>query len=389
MLIPLGTTRSRRRSPALTYAITATCVAAFIVQNATGQSTVGLPDWWPYALHGNGFRWYQLFTSTLLHGGLLHLGFNLLVLLALGPNVEDKLGHFKFLLLYLAGAAAAGGAHLTFSSNPAIGASGAIAAVAGAYLVLFPGSRIICFTIWIGYIGRLPVPAWWFIGIKIAIDILAGGFGGNTGIAHAAHLGGYALGIVGVLLGLQLRLIEREPRDLFTILRQKQRKAAIQEAIREQQQRIESTVGADAEAHLSPEARKMHDDRSTIARLVAMNELDEASAAYERFTQEHSATERGAALSTKHQLQLAEHLLKSDRPALALRAFHGFVAAYPRDRETPSASLMMGLLLARRLGKPEEARPHLEWAHKRLAGDELALADTLLAEIGPAQTEEN
>lgn len=377
MLIPLGTTRSRTRSPAVTYSLIVGCIAAFMVQNA-----VSVDEWRGYAIRGNGFEWYQLFTSTLLHGGLLHLGFNMLVLLALGPNVEDKLGHIKYLLVYLLGAVSAGLAHMLFSSAGAIGASGAIAAVAGAYLVLFPSSRIICFTIWIGFIGRMPIPAWWFIGIKIAIDILAGGFGGNTGIAHAAHLGGYALGIVAMLLGLQFRLIEREPQDLFTYFRQKRRKAAIQEAIREQQSRVESTVGVDAEEHLSPQARRMHEERAAIARLVALGEFDEAAGAYERFTQEHSPTERGAALSSKHQLLLAEHLLRSDRPALALQAFHGFVAAYPRDRETPSASLMMGLLLARRLGRPGEARPHLEWARPRLSGDEQQLAGQLLAEIG-------
>ncbi|MEL6498476.1 MAG: rhomboid family intramembrane serine protease [Planctomycetota bacterium] len=380
MLIPLGTTRTRRRSPAVTYAVIGACIAAYVVQ---GSLAVG--DWIPYAVRREGFAWYQLFGSTLLHGGLLHLGFNMLVLLALGPNVEDKLGHIKYLALYVLGAAAAGGAHVAFSQSPAIGASGAIAAVAGAYLALFPTSRIICFTIWIGFIGRMPIPAWWFIGIKIAIDILAGGLGGGTGIAHAAHLGGYALGIGGALLGLQVKLIAREPQDLFTIIRQKQRKAAIQEAIREQQQRIEKSVGADAESQLSPEAKKMHEDRATIAKLIGLGELDEAAAAYERFTQEHSPTERGAALSSKHQLRLAEHLLKSEKPALALQAFHGFVAAYPRDRETPSASLMMGLLLARRLGKPEDARPHLEWARPRLTGDEQTLAETLLAEVtGPS-----
>ncbi len=384
MLIPLGTTRTRARSPVVTYAVIAACIAAYVVQGA-----VPTAEWIPYAVIRDGFAWYQLFTSTLLHGGLLHLGFNLLVLLALGPNVEDKLGRIKYLLLYLLGSAAAGGAHIAFTQSPAIGASGAIAAVAGAYLVLFPSSRIICFTIWIGFIGRMPIPAWWFIGIKIAIDILAGGFGGNTGIAHAAHLGGYALGIGLMLLGLQVKLIAREPMDLFTIMRQKKRKAAIQEAIREQQQRIERSVGADAEPQLSPQASRMHEDRSAIARLVGMNELDEAAAAYEQFTREHSPTERGAALSPKHQLRLAEHLLKTDRPALALQAFHGFVAAYPRDRETPSASLMMGLLLSRRLGRPREARPHLEWARRRLAGDERALADTLLVEIGPNEDKDD
>ncbi|MEO1582993.1 MAG: rhomboid family intramembrane serine protease [Planctomycetota bacterium] len=362
----------------LVYSIIGLCVIAFLTQSSADRSA-----WAGLMVVRSGFEWYQLFSSTLLHGGWLHLIFNMIVLLALGPNVEDKLGHARFLGLYLLGAAAAGFAHILFSQAPAIGASGAIAAVTGAYLVLFPTSRIICFAIWITVVGRIAIPAWWFVGINIAIDLLAGGLGGGTGIAHAAHLGGYALGIGGIMLMLQFRLLAREPQDLFTYFRQKRRKAAIQDAIRQQQARVEDTVGADAEPERTEAERRLAEARSEVARLVQLGELDEASTAYERLTREHEPTDRGAALSMKHQLQLAEHLIRSDRPALALQAFHGFVAAYPRDRQTPSASLMMGLLLARRLGRPAEARPHLEWARPRLLGDEQQLADALLAETRP------
>ncbi|MEM9167932.1 MAG: rhomboid family intramembrane serine protease, partial [Planctomycetota bacterium] len=234
MLIPLGTDRHRRRSAVVTYTLVAVCVVVFPITHAMPrQETL------PYAVWRNGFEWWQLFTSAFLHGGWLHLIFNMLVLAALGPNVEDKLGHLRFILVYALGAAAAGGAHVAFSMNPAIGASGAIAAITGAYLVLFPKTRIICFAFWITVVGRIHVPAWWFIGLNIAIDLLAGGFGGNTGIAHAAHLGGYGFGIIAMMAALGVGWLSREPNDLATILRQRRRRAAIQQAVREQREGVQ------------------------------------------------------------------------------------------------------------------------------------------------------
>jgi membrane associated rhomboid family serine protease len=364
----------------VTYTVIALCIAVFVPTSVMPVIDPGLLSRLPVWRHG--FEWWQLATSAFLHGGWLHLGFNMLVLAALGPNVEDKLGHLRYIALYTLGAAASGMAHVLSSPNPAIGASGAIAAVTGAYLVLFPATRIICFAFWITVVGKIQVPAWWFIGLNIAIDLLANGFGGGTGIAHAAHLGGYALGIAVVFLLLQLRLLAREPNDLFTILRQKRRRAAIQAAVRDHHDRVARTVGADARA--APVSPGLARDRAEVARLVAIGEMGEAVAAYERFSAAHEHTVRGASLAPDHQLRLAEHLLAADRPRLALHAFRSFAATYPTDRQTPGVQLMVGLLLARRLAQPDEARSVLTAVEPRLDGDDRSLARQILAELGRA-----
>lgn len=380
MLIPIGTTRARRRSPLVSYSVIALCAAAFVTTSVLPVLGPGVLSRLPVWRHE--FAWWQLATSAFLHGGWLHLIFNMIVLAALGPNVEDKLGHFRYLALYALGAAASGLAHVAASPNPAIGASGAIAAVTGAYLVLFPATRIICFAFWFTVIGRIQVPAWWFIGLNIAIDLLANGFGGETGIAHTAHLGGYALGIAAAFLLLQFRLLTREPNDLFTILRQKRRRAAIQAAVRDHQDRVARTVGADARP--SPISPGLARDRAKVARLVAIGEMGEAVAAYEQFSAAHEHALRGASLAPDHQLRLAEHLLAADRPRLALHAFKCFAATYPTDRQTPGVQLMVGLLLARRLSSPDEARSVLSAVEPRLDGDDRDLARQILSEIGPA-----
>ncbi|MEM8758153.1 MAG: rhomboid family intramembrane serine protease [Planctomycetota bacterium] len=385
MLIPLGTSRARRRTPWVTYALMTLCVAVHFGFVSSG--TLGGQGFLNLAVARAEFEWWQLFSSAFLHGGLLHLAFNMIVLAALGPNVEDKLGHFGFILLYAAGAAASGGAHLAFSQNPAVGASGAIAAVTGAFLVLFPASRINCFMFFITFIGRVAVPAWWFIGLNIAIDLLAGSFGGNTGIAHAAHLGGYGFGIASMMLLLQTGVLKREPGDLFTILRQRKRRADIQAAVRDQQDRVKEQMKRGQSRVESPELERKLEARNEVARLIRRNDLAAAVSAYERFVDDYEPGSPGTSLPADLQLRLAEHLISEDRPASAAAAFKSFIAGNAAHPQAGSSELMLGLLLTRQLGRPAEARGHVQKAVERLVGEEKAIAEQLLAEINAAAPE--
>lgn len=384
MLIPLTTDRPRHRSAALVYGLIAVNTVIFLVgigmQSADPARFGQLVD--QYAVSSHGFRWYQLISSAFLHSGWLHLIFNMIMLAALGPNVEDKLGHLGFAALYFAGAAASGAAHIVFSDHPAIGASGAIAAVTGAYLVLFPKTKIICFMVFY-IIGRVALPAWWFIGFNIAMDLFSG-FGRDTGVAHAAHLGGYAFGMIVAMTLLWTRVLTREPYDLFTVLRQWQRRKAISSAARQFERQIDRQVGA--ERTVSPEQKALYEARANIARLVASGRLDAAADAYRVFVDEFGVTQRGTALSRDQQLKLAEYLIQSGDRATAAKAFEAFGNAYPSDREAPPSLLMAGLLLVKNLGRASEAGPLLERALPRLTGDERTLAQQLISEIGPKPT---
>jgi membrane associated rhomboid family serine protease len=157
-----------------------------------------------------------IFTSMFMHAGFAHIGGNMLYLWIFGDNVEDRLGHFQYLVFYLVGGVVASLTHLATnwgSELPTVGASGAIAAALGAYLVLFPGSRIATY-IPLGFFYRLTMlPAavvlgFWFI-LQLFEGVLALGGADVGGVAVWAHVGGFAYGMVMA----KLLPTEREPQS--------------------------------------------------------------------------------------------------------------------------------------------------------------------------------
>ena len=138
----------------------------------------------------------SLLTGMFLHGSLFHLGGNMLYLWIFGNNVEDVLGHFRYLLLYLISGLSASLFHTVFSANsqvPMIGASGAIAGLLGAYLVLFPSARIKTLLFLFVYVSIIYIPAWIFLGLWFALQVANVGLGG--GVAWFAHVGGFLTGM--------------------------------------------------------------------------------------------------------------------------------------------------------------------------------------------------
>jgi membrane associated rhomboid family serine protease len=140
-----------------------------------------------------------LLTSIFLHAGFLHLAGNMLFLWIFGDNVEDFFGHFSYLVFYLACGIGAGILHILFnfqSTLPALGASGAISGVMGAYLVLYPRERILTLV----FIFLIPIPAVVILGYWFALQFLSGlgaiGSAASGGVAWWAHIGGFLLGMV-------------------------------------------------------------------------------------------------------------------------------------------------------------------------------------------------
>jgi membrane associated rhomboid family serine protease len=150
-----------------------------------------------------------IFTSMFLHGGWVHILGNMLYLWIFGNNVEDRLGRIPFLLFYFVGGVAAAVTQIEIdptSSAPLVGASGAIAAALGAYLVLYPGARILSL-VFLGFFYQLiEVPALVVLGFWFILQLIdgLGSLGGSNaqgGVAFFAHVGGFVLGvIVGLLI---------------------------------------------------------------------------------------------------------------------------------------------------------------------------------------------
>ena len=148
-----------------------------------------------------GYGYEDLFSSMFLHAGWMHLAGNMLFLWIYGDNVEDEMGHLRYLIFYLMAGVAAGLAQVMFEPSsrvPMVGASGAIAGVMGAYLLLYPKAKVDILVIFIVFFRIFPIPAWILLGLWFALQF----FGGlsadpNTGgVAYWAHAGGFIAGVV-------------------------------------------------------------------------------------------------------------------------------------------------------------------------------------------------
>jgi membrane associated rhomboid family serine protease len=201
-MFPIGDDNSSRRIvPLVTYALIAINVLFFFVELAGGDAFIETWAFVPSRFLDNPIAdFLTLFTAMFMHAGWLHLGGNMLYLWIFGDNVEDRFGHLKFIIFYLLCGLAATFAQLAFSlgSNiPNLGASGAIAGVLGAYILLFPKGKVRVLQ------GQqvLQVPALIVIGLWIVLQLFSG-IGSITaaadtgGVAYMAHIGGFIAGFI-------------------------------------------------------------------------------------------------------------------------------------------------------------------------------------------------
>lgn len=212
-MIPLRDDNPTRRLPVLTVTLLGACVAVFLWQASlspeAARQAVYAFGVTPAVLSG-GARlpaeaaivpaWLTVITSMFLHGGWLHLIGNMLYLWIFGDNVEDALGHLRFLIFYIACGVAAVAAQALpdpGSTVPMIGASGAISGILGAYLLLHPRARVLVF-IPLGIFSQLlRLPALLVLGLWFALQLVASlGQAEGGGVAFRAHVGGFLAGLL-------------------------------------------------------------------------------------------------------------------------------------------------------------------------------------------------
>jgi membrane associated rhomboid family serine protease len=160
------------------------------------------------------------FTAMFMHGGLLHLGGNMLFLWIFGNNVEDRMGRVKYLLFYLLGGLAALAAQVAIdpqSAVPTIGASGAVAGVLGGYILLYPRARVLTAIFLVVIFTIVELPALLILGFWFLQQVLFGYFnlndpqGGGGGVAYFAHIGGFVFGMIAVHLFARSRRAREQP----------------------------------------------------------------------------------------------------------------------------------------------------------------------------------
>jgi membrane associated rhomboid family serine protease len=218
-MIPLSDDNPRHGIPVVTLAIIGSCVLIFLwqvsVTDQTGDAAILSLGVIPARLFGE-FRlpsnvialpaWLTLFTSLFLHGGWLHLGSNMLFLWVFGDNIEDAMGRFRFIAFYLACGAAAALAQVAAdpsATQPMIGASGAIAGVLGAYILLYPHANVRVLVFLGFFVTVIRIPAAIVLGIWFLVQFwsaLSPGSAEAEGIAVWAHVGGFVAGLALVAL---------------------------------------------------------------------------------------------------------------------------------------------------------------------------------------------
>jgi membrane associated rhomboid family serine protease len=328
----------------------------------------------------------------------VHLIGNMLALYMFGNNVNDRLGSVGYLALYLAGAvlAAVGCVLLPGSSPRVIGASGAVMAITGAYLVLFPRSHVTLMYVLIVVNGLVEVPCMYLVSFFVALD-LAMNLAGSSGVAHTAHIWGVMLGF-GVCVGLlAVRLLPRDPFDFLALVHRWNRRRQYQSLVAAGYDPFRpGAAGAaaavevrrtEAEAQRERRQRDLYDAtverikelRAQVYEAIAHHNLPHAAIVF----MELKSIDPNQVLSRQAQLDVANQLASQQFYAEAAEAYEQFLTHYPKFAQIEHVELMLGLICARYLGRRARAKELLSHAVTRLHGEsELRMARAELEKLG-------
>jgi membrane associated rhomboid family serine protease len=375
MLLPIRTNVQLRRTPYANYAIIGLNVVIFMLQFGQDPRTGQLVSrsWVEHCLLVPGHSpWWTFVTYAFLHHDFWHILFNMFFLYLFGKNVNDRLGNWGYVVFYLLGAVFSGlgqAALHAFPPRPTLGASGAVAAVTGAYLVLFPKS-LLTVVYWFFFIGTIELPALYFILLQMILldNILARG---RDTIAYDVHLAGYAYGILLVLLLLISRIIPATGPDLWEMIRQWNRRRQYRDVVASGYDPFTGTGGRRrVESREVPAVRAPHPEQARIERIrheiaerIGQHNLAAAADLY----LELMRIDPGQLLSRQYLLDIANQLASDHRPAEAARAYEQFLTHYDSAYEhSEQVELMLGILYARYLHDPDKAIQHLRKAAEKL-----------------------
>jgi len=215
-LIPIKDNIPTDRFALVTVALILANIVVYVLASGHGGSLISGPDTHelvkygvsPHSItHPTGRTWGTVFSSMFMHASIVQLAGNLLFLWIFGNTVEDSMGPVRFLLFYMAGGLAALALQVAVEPNslaPTVGASGAIAAVLGGYVVLYPRARVLTLVLIIMFFTVIELPAMVMVGLWFALQAVFGAVGltdptgGGGGVAYFAHVGGFAFGLLAI-----------------------------------------------------------------------------------------------------------------------------------------------------------------------------------------------
>ncbi len=375
MLLPIRTNIQTRKTPYANYALIVINILIFLATYYEHRNPItGAPEvlraWADQFMltPARPYLW-QFISYAFLHGSVMHIFGNMFFLYIFGNNVNDKLGTTGYLCFYLGGAVFSGIGHTIMSSSPCLGASGAVAAVTGAYLVLFP-QTLITIVYWFIFIGTMELPAIYFILFKLIIldNVI---IRTTPNVAYDAHLAGYAYGIAANLLLLSLGLIESSHFDLWAMIKQWNRRRKYRDVVSagydpfagrtmtKRQVKVQKTY-IDKQKE-----EKINRLKSEIAEWIAKRNPAQAADVYLELVD----TDSQQVLPRQQQLDVANHLASEALYKEAANAYEKFLLHYPNYEYIEQIELMLGLIYARHLKDGHLAVSHLEKALEKLTDE--------------------
>lgn len=376
MLLPIRTNCWPRRTPYANYFLILANVAVFFVtygphgEIVRGELVLVPIHHWAKQLMLTPADWHlwQFVSYAFLHGGLVHIIGNMFFLYLFGNCVNDRLGQVGYLGFYLVGGVFSGIGHVLVSGADVLGASGAVAAVTGAYLVLYP-QTLITVLYWFFFIGTMEVPALYFIGFKmIILDNVIIRYTPN--VAYDAHLAGYAFGIACSLVILATGLVKSSSFDLLAMTRRWNRRRHYRDVVssgydpftgqtKAKPIRVREIKKTAAELQKEEEIAEL---RERISSRVSQRNLSGAAQLYLELTR----LDREQILPRQQLLDIANQLASENKSTESARAYEQFLAHYGSYEYAEQVELMLGLLYARYLRKPQKALKYLQSAAEKL-----------------------
>ncbi|MFA5424118.1 MAG: rhomboid family intramembrane serine protease [Phycisphaerae bacterium] len=367
MFFPIGTSVRPRRTPYANYAlIFLNFLIFFLSYHSPTKVNPEVLRPWAEQFMLNPARPYiwQFVTYAFLHGSYVHIFGNMLFLYVFGRNVNDKLGNLGYVCFYLAGAVFSAIGHIVLGGGPVLGASGAIAAVTGAYLALYAASMINIFYWLFIIIDTVEIPAIYLIVLKLIVwDNIVSRTAQN--VAYDAHLSGYAFGIITMFVMLGTKLLEGDLSDLPSIVKQWNRRRQYRDAVASGYDPY-TPIGAkikSGEQTNEPVNSEVEKLKIEIAQLIAQRNVPDAAQKYLELIQ----IDREQVLPRQHLLDIANQLASENKHAEAAAAYEKFTSHYSSYEYIEQVQLMAGILYSRYLNQPDAAIKHLEAAMDKLS----------------------
>lgn len=372
-MLPIATSISPRKTPYANYVLIAINILIFILTIRYGlDPQTGRRDWGVrsaaeiFLLHPQRPILWQFITYAFLHANLLHILGNMYILYIFGNNVNDRLGNVGYLSFYLAGAVFSGLGHALLHVNPVLGASGAVAAVTGAYLVLFPNTLITVLYIFF-FIGTIEIRALYFIAFKMIVwDNMIEPNLAPSAVAYSAHMAGYIFGILGIMGLFALRLMKSDYNDLWSIIRQWNRRRVFRDSVSGEYNpyvgggRLRKSVFSQS---IKPDdLDEITRIRTAVVEALRKHNMHEAVRLYGELLEKDSRQ----VLARQDQLDISNQLMSMGSWQPAADAYEKFLSHYGGYEHAEQVHLMLGILYGRYLDQHHQAIDHLEKALDQL-----------------------